>query len=65
MKEKEIPKNEAGRLINGVKDGHWIVYHDALQKKEEGIYKHGKKDGFWTRWYENGQKTKKEFTITI
>jgi len=44
-----------GKLINGLKEGHWTIYHANGQKYLEGYFTNNKHDGKWLEWYENGQ----------
>ena len=46
-----------GNLLNGKREGRWVVYHHSTGKKEYDYnYKDGEHDGLSTVWYENGRK---------
>ena len=50
---KKIP---LGKMIDGKKDGRWMVWNDNGTKKSEINYNNGLKNGLETYWYDNGQK---------
>ena len=44
-------------LINGKKEGRWVIYYHSTGKKDsDKNYKDGILDGLFTDWFENGKK---------
>ena len=45
----------SGSILNGLRQGYWVRYHDSGQLNYKGHFKHNKKDGTWVTYFENGQ----------
>ena len=50
-----------GKIVDGKKEGLWIVRYENGQKKSQGTYKADEYNGKWTYWYENGQQSMERF----
>ena len=51
----DVDGQSQGAIINGIKEGNWLEYHDNGQLHSRGRWKNGKKEGIWFEYHKHGK----------